>query len=499
MPTKEFVKSIRGFKGLNTQSPARLIDDNELVTCRNYFVGNDGALIKRPGLLSLDTTHTGPIALHGPFRPNGTSGQLRFFISLPGTSTTVYHTQDGITWTALATALGNVNWATNLGELVFLGSRTAGVDQYSGATNALTDLVSAPNGYDGIIFKQRMFVIEDLGNSLPGRLRFSEPYGASVGGLFTGAAAWPATNTVDVETGTESDFIVALAIIHDTLYIFKRRSIWALYVQGTSVGDWVLRKINNSIGCVHKRGVLQIDNFFYFRGDSGVYRTDGTSFQELSENVKNDIRLPDDYFRSMPGFTGNQGPLKYKDWIIFLLYEKTDVTGWALNYRTGAWSRLTFVGTLDQFTSGLNVQDGSTAMEAGFYLSALGTGAPFRRLFAMHEDEANDPDAGVAFEAHFQTKEFDFDLFDRFKRIKWLEVDATSAGDLQIGYVTESLTPASTTVTLNNSAVARVAGPGACRLLSVQVDDNSETNRHSILGVHVHGSFQSKVSSQVTL
>lgn len=499
MPVREFTKELRGFAGLNTQSPNNLIDDRELQVCDNYMVGLQGELVKRPGLEKLnDTTFTSGINLLIALA-NPNTAALRIFAGQNGLSTN-YYSDNGTTWTALGTAKSNITWAANLGSKLFFGNDSTGVHEYNWGTNALAALTSSPNGLDGIVFKQRLFVLQHHAVN-PGRIQFSEPYGAAVGGLFSGAAAWPSTNTIDIESHPDGDFIVAMIPINDVLYIFKRTSIWALYIQGSSPADWILRKIHNSLGCVHKGGVAQFGNLTYFRSQNGIFRTDGSNFQELSESIRDAVRLPQGYFYSYPANTGSQRPLRYKDYILFptFISATSDRTIWCYNSKTGAWSKWSPSHPTGLFYSALSITNGSPNVATGIYLGGENSSGTANILYGIREGAEVTQDHSTTFTASMRTKEFDFNNLDEFKRIHWIGTDVY-AQKVDLEYTADDAASANPTSTdiVQIRRFVKGTGPGSCRRISIAIDDDGDGFQSRIHGIVIQGSVQSEMSKVST-
>lgn len=100
-----------------------------------------------------------------------------------------------------------------------------------------------------------------------------------------------ANNAVEINIPTgKGDTGTGLYSLNDTLYIFQKRAIWGLY--GTSPGDFQLRNITNEIGCIHKRTLVEYDNYLIFLSNDGdVYFFDGSNLKNISDGlVKNNIR-----------------------------------------------------------------------------------------------------------------------------------------------------------------------------------------------------------------
>lgn len=89
--------------------------------------------------------------------------------------------------------------------------------------------------------------------------------------------------------GQNDGYVTAIAVYNDLLYIFKNNAVYALSADGDAA-TWQLRLVHSNIGCVGTNTVLVIDGMLYFYSQDGMYRTDGTNFQEISEDIRQDIR-----------------------------------------------------------------------------------------------------------------------------------------------------------------------------------------------------------------
>lgn len=89
--------------------------------------------------------------------------------------------------------------------------------------------------------------------------------------------------------GQNDGYVTAIAVYNDLLYIFKNNAIYALSADGDAA-TWQLRLVHSNLGCVGTNTVMVVDGMLYFYSQDGMYRTDGTNFQELSENIRHDLR-----------------------------------------------------------------------------------------------------------------------------------------------------------------------------------------------------------------
>lgn len=99
-----------------------------------------------------------------------------------------------------------------------------------------------------------------------------------------------ANNAVEINIPSgKGDTGTGLYSLGNALYVFQKRAIWAIY--GSSPGDFELRNITNEIGMVHKKTLVEYDNFVMFLSNEDVYMFDGSNLRNVSDGkVKELIR-----------------------------------------------------------------------------------------------------------------------------------------------------------------------------------------------------------------
>lgn len=110
-------------------------------------------------------------------------------------------------------------------------------------------------------------------------------------------------NKILVGNDDQNDFGVALAIVNQTLLIFKRRSIWALY--GYSPSTFQVKNLTSERGCIDPYSVYEDDGGVYFMSQHGIEYFDGYQFRLVDEPIAN-ITRP--YARYHSGDRGTHDP-----------------------------------------------------------------------------------------------------------------------------------------------------------------------------------------------
>lgn len=442
----EVSKELRFNGGLNTVDPPSEIADNELTMCDNFFIGDHGQLIKRGGFIkgTTLTSFSSPYTIYGL---NYTQGNA--IVGAQGSLNSLYKVDYPAVSTPVAiTSLpgGEVPfWMLWIKGTMYFGFiSTPGVRSMAGSATVMgANIANSTGGYTAVFHKSRIFTT-DFGN--PGRLSFSDP---------NAPASWQVTNTIDVGVD-EKEHITALVTLGDLLLIFKWNSIWALYVQGTSPADWVLRRISNKLGCINesygKKCTAVLNNEVYFIcPGKGIYKTNGSSFIELSRKIWN---FPQGIFVNVPSYFALAS---YRNYLIFFIYNPNVTYGpkWVMffyNINNSAWSTWSvprFVGTtfndikvvpnstssqsheLILATEGNQLYSLDWQEDPYYYNDLVSLGySPFTDGFAL-----NTP--GTAYTAEFRTKEF-MSIPDGFLRSKWTGLEYKAYASPTFSYLRDT-------------------------------------------------------------
>lgn len=279
--------SIEKFVGIKRGASTFDQKEGELVTATNVEITPDGKIVKRRPL-ELQWNSSASITGIEPFPIN------IFYRSAPqivvktstgtwfettsgayiGGSTSLTSTEDSVQYDAKLWMVGSAQ------NLAYTGN---------GSTMVLNH--ATINASLAVTLNTRLFVVRNNGGSTTeaSQVRFSEVYSS---GGWGGGASWPATNVVGVGVGDGED-ITALAILNNSIVVFKASSTWILYPDAVNFTDWVLRKVNDYIGCSGGHTPQLIGGLLYFTSHLGVYRTDGTTFEKISpQYVSDGVALP---------------------------------------------------------------------------------------------------------------------------------------------------------------------------------------------------------------
>ena len=270
--------------GLNDTASARQIKRNEASLLHDWDITYQGQLKKRPGLLEVgDNLSNAIVGLHGYLRSNGGKDLLL----MEGTTLRYLNST---TWTALDSGFttGLDTWMVTcpLNDKVYIDNGTDYTHSWDrGSTtlnSCLTDMGTAiPHGKVRIWHKNHMFALNAV--TVSGTTYYDRMY-------------WSAMADPDTYD-TVNDFInvpggghmITACDLGDSLVLFKENSI--SFLSGWGDTDWTITasasnvtNIDESVGCVAKRGVTRVGNEIWFIDDEGlirrIYQTDFDAFRK---------------------------------------------------------------------------------------------------------------------------------------------------------------------------------------------------------------------------
>jgi len=265
---------INKFAGINAGADAELIDDSELVVCSGLILGSSGELIKQDGTRTWNNLPSGGgyYVLGQFFMSNGT---IRTILYTGVSTKKVYYTDvnpagGAPTWTEITTFSGLTTYSGVQLNDAFYVSDSAGVHKYTTGTTAAL-LGSSPVDIDGLVsFQTQVFGFK--GSTLYYTSIANPDVWAAPGGF------------LNIFPG-DGDNITCIIPIGDRILIFKRTSVWILYLADDPV-YWQVRGLNAEIGCTSKEAAKNIRGLIYFLSIRGMWVTDGVTFTRLSSNIE---------------------------------------------------------------------------------------------------------------------------------------------------------------------------------------------------------------------
>lgn len=278
------VEKFTGMRYLSAHEEA--IEDTELVDAMNVVITEEGVIARRKGFDNVQNV-TGTYNTAKILGRHSTSFKDCVIVSHAG-GTALWSANGAVVeWNDAAFV--NTSAAVQYDNQSFIFSwqtqQILRLDSAGARTGSWANIQAAL----AIVHKGRIFACNN--RFIPtDNVRYSQVYTDPTNPNWQGAGAWPAANTISVSTG-DGDNIIALAEYNDSLIIFKESSTWILYTDGSPTTGWQLKKLHGTIGCVGTYTPKVIGSLLYFMAVDGIYRTDGTTFEEISRPIAQVWRL----------------------------------------------------------------------------------------------------------------------------------------------------------------------------------------------------------------
>jgi hypothetical protein len=463
--------TVTEWKGLNTADDLATFQDGFLKQADNIDIPDSKTLRKRSGFAKLSAT-----------QPTGASVRTRI-LGRHKTSNgdkIYFQTTDG---TGAGTALYRCNLDQSSVEQVTIGGGAVTGSLYgyqyndlfyilrsaftmlsvTMASPAATSIGSSPSGSQVIAHKGRLWVLDGFGT-----------FGSSVTRIYysTTALTWGAgdAGNIDIQFG-DGKPVVAAVVLSDFLIIFKQDSMWSINADSPDPGDWVVRNLNDKLGCIARDSIQVIDGEVYFLSQRGVYKTDGITPTELSNNIKpslieNNVIWKPGSFASMLFFAS----VFYNDrYILFPMAFNTPSEALVYHTRVGGWTRWKFPGIPNNISpfGAIVIEDFKISGNSGFLVGSFNA-AGFLYKFV---DNQVDRDDGVDMTVTIQTGELVFDVPAQYKRCIETDLDVspgnTSATvNVNHSFDSQGITSPVSQQTFNSRSIMRFPGPGYFRYMS---------------------------------
>lgn len=344
---------IRKFKGIRYDPPeATGMDDAESPNMANWNIDPAGFLAKRRGgqlkaTIAGLTGNRARVLCIQRLQPAGalahiymTDGAKVFRAALPGVTAPFEVVFPG------PISIAQMQWMVEYGQPTvpywMVGIRTAaaptGIVGIDGAGTAIAPVANSPEGTHLTVFKERGWAINSVSTTgFENRLWYS-----TAGNLaLWGGVGLP--QNIDIQPG-DGDYLVATVPYNDQLIVFKSRKTYVLTADGSPT-SWTVRLLNDSIGCTGRGSVKVINGFIYFLSADGVYKTDGTTFQLISDNVRSVTSSNRDYRNPLAVL--DVWAAYWDDKYILWMPSSTNTQPVVWDLRSEVWTRWLFAGGVD--------------------------------------------------------------------------------------------------------------------------------------------------------
>ena len=270
--------------GLNTKAAAYLLEPTQCRDCRNVQSTTTGAIVKRPGVRQITLTGSWagePVTLHSAESLNDNlviaTADNVYGVNV-GTSTisSLFSCSNGF-WSVVETtsedSQGPVFMSNGVNTPKYWNGTSTGdwtIDT-SGSPSSLTVL---PNGKYLTLHESR--VVSACTSDDPSSIYWSDVQ-VGVGTL---PRVWPIENQ-QLFDPDDGETITALGKTGSNLLVFKDHKVFAVYDLATGAN----RRLTTSVGCVASRSVVETPMGTLFLSDQGVYSTNGTGVDLVSDAI----------------------------------------------------------------------------------------------------------------------------------------------------------------------------------------------------------------------
>jgi hypothetical protein len=272
---KHQINRYQGWEGLNDRTLDIAIKPTELSYIRNANYDNYPYITKREGYDKVNSYQISDDRIRGLFsfyRKNGTS----FLVT--ATNRAIYKNTNGCQ-TRLKTGLSNLDVeydATTFEDQLLITSDSDDLMTFGGVTISVIE--GAPRGAYIEALAYRVWISGNC--TFPSRLYFCSvldetDWDSST--AFDDVADAGDAGYIDIEPN-DGDRITGLAVLLDSLIIFKERSIYVLYnPSGNPTSDWSLKRVSADVGCVSNKSIANVKNELFFLSRKGVHSFSGAT------------------------------------------------------------------------------------------------------------------------------------------------------------------------------------------------------------------------------
>jgi len=404
--------NLRTFNGgLNNVSDITTIDNEELTQLTNFELDSNGSLVSRPPIVKISEppVTTEAVTLLGYY--TDASQDIFAVVSTPA-GTYLFDT-DTETYTLITTivASGSAQFNNNL----YICSVTVPGGYWDGTS--FTQLNTGPNpmpvGEQIVLHKSRFFLVSRDALYNRGRIYFSDITTA----VPTSVNDWDTDNYFDVSRG-DGQLITKILSAPNELFIFRTQSTYYFRYETAPI-DGVLQVLDATVGADNEYSVTEYEFSYLVLNNGRLYRFVSYQFYPL-----NDIsRLQFKQTRLASGLTFFSALTVFGRRAIVWFGGGTYV----LDLESGAWTQ--WNSPTSEFAWGLLVPREQNALTPDTMIGVTGiTTVGFNGLY-----KAVDAYLGVNTEeiaCVMETKSFDFEIPDHWKRLFYWSADVYTARDV---------------------------------------------------------------------
>lgn len=384
--------------GLNNVSDPSSIDDKELSLVENFDYDVNGTLLSRPPIQAESTS--GPTA-------GVNIDILGFYISsagavyVLGASGTALYYRAGGSWTLIQSGIKPVALVQYLDKVwVVVDPTSAGAGGSWSFSAGWSTISSMPKGASITVFKERLWVTGGQNDSVNGsRLYFS---------AIADGTTWNGSDFLDISKG-DGQSLVDLFAISTNLFLFKNNSTYVLQYD-TTVSKGTVTSVSRTIGVQGVRCIVQYENILYIFHGGYLYELINYNYNKTNIKVNILKNASGSYFASASvSIVGSRVVVQYLGNVyVFYLFTRQ----WS-KWVGPAIGRMYYVPNTNpqQYIATTNSVGSNVTYD---FIDGYVTGRS---------------EAGAV--AKLETKVFDFDSPNLFKKLYWWGADVTASGDMQ--------------------------------------------------------------------
>lgn len=413
--------TVRGFDGgLNNVNDITTINDGELAVLDNLEIDSNGALVSRPPFsINREAIVAGQAMTIVGYYSYGTS--LPNLVIAMADGTYLYEpTADDYTKITSIVASGCAQW----GDRLYICSKTTSGGYWDASTSTFTVLGTGnyrmPKGEQIILHKSRFFLVSAENGHAGSRVYFSRV--TSAGPVVTSINEWnvwlaDGNDYFDVSPG-DGQTITKLLAGTDEVFIFRTRSTYYFKYDVSPLDSGVLQLIDSAIGADNADSVVQYEFSYIVLNNGRIYRFVSYQYYPLNDPNRLELRptagVQSLTIKSALSILGRRALVWYGGVMYVLDLDSGLWCTWSSAYKVA------YVKTIPRVA-------GDLSSDTAYGVTGSGTSSLFR-IYKITDTIG--PTGGEEMTCTVQTKAFDFDQPDTWKRMFYWSADVYTARDV---------------------------------------------------------------------